>query len=305
MKNADISALRIARFLGGELIGGDLIVRRPASLGKAAPHTLCFITKPGYADRMRSGVLYLVPRGMEIANGDLHYIRVDRPRLAFAKTVEKFFVRRADPVVESSAVVSAEARLGNRVAIGPYSVIGEKVEIGEGTIIGAHVRIAPGTRIGRECLIRSGSVIGEEGFGFDFEADGTPVRLPHLGGVVIGDRVEIGAKCTVARGTLDDTVIADDVKIDDQVHIAHNCVIGSKTLITACAELSGSVHVGEKCWIGPNAAIMQKLRIGDGALIGLGAVVTADVAPGRKIMGLGSSELRALVRFKKQSGYPG
>jgi UDP-3-O-[3-hydroxymyristoyl] glucosamine N-acyltransferase len=122
--------------------------------------------------------------------------------------------------------------------------------------------------------------------------------------VRIGDFVEIGAKCTVARGTITDTIVGDHVKTDDHVHIAHNCVIGARSILTACAELSGRVTVGERCWLGPNCSIMDGVRIGDGATVGLGAVVVEDVPAGRKVMGLGALDLRALIRLKRRIAFP-
>jgi len=142
-----------------------------------------------------------------------------------------------------------------------------------------------------------------DGFGFDFEEDGTPVRIPHIGNVIIGNNVEIGAKNTIARGTIDNTVIANNVKIDDQVHIAHNCFIGNNTIITACVEISGSVTIGENCWIGPNCSIIQKVTIGDNTTIGIGSIITKDIEANKKIMGLESLELRPLLKVKKRIEY--
>jgi UDP-3-O-[3-hydroxymyristoyl] glucosamine N-acyltransferase len=145
--------------------------------------------------------------------------------------------------------------------------------------------IADDVKIGRHCLIRSNSVIGEEGFGFEYEEDGTPIRIPHLGSVEIGDFVEIGNFTAIARGTLKNTIIHSHVKIDNLVHIAHNCIIGEKSMVIACAEVSGSSIVGKKCWLGAGCSTMQKIKIGDNCLIGIGAVVLKDVLPGAVMAG--------------------
>ena len=103
------------------------------------------------------------------------------------------------------------------------------------------------------------------------------LRFIHLGGVKIGNEVEIGALNSIARGTLNDTIIENGVKTDNLVHIAHNCYIGCNSLITACVELSGGVIVGKNVWIGPNSSVLEKIKIGDNAFIGIGSVVTKDV----------------------------
>ena len=176
--------------------------------------------------------------------------------------------------------------------IGSNCYIGLNVEIGEGVEIHHNVVIVGKVTIGNYCRIKSGTVIGEDGFGYATDEDGLPVRITHTGGVVIGDHVEIGALNTICSGTVDHTVICDHVKTDDHVHIAHNCKIGRGTLITACAEISGSVTIGERCWLGPNCSIMNKITIGDGALIGLGAVVLKDVESGAVMAGNPARQLR-------------
>jgi UDP-3-O-[3-hydroxymyristoyl] glucosamine N-acyltransferase len=160
---------------------------------------------------------------------------------------------------------------------GSNVVIENGCVVGAGSIIEHNVVLHAGTRIGKNSRIRSCSSIGGDGFGFERMEDGTPLRFPHLGGVLIGNNVEIGALNSIARGTLSDTVIMDYVKTDNLVHVAHNCVIDEGCLITACAELSGGVTLGKRVWIGPNVAMMQKISVGDDALIGLGAVVTKSV----------------------------
>ena len=113
----------------------------------------------------------------------------------------------------------------------------------------------------------------------------------------------MGSNNTIARGTINNTIIEDHVKIDDNVHIAHNCCISKNTIITACVEISGSVKVGKNCWIGPNSSIIQKINIGNNCTIGIGAILTKDVKDNSKIMGLNSIDLKSLVRFKKRLKY--
>jgi UDP-3-O-[3-hydroxymyristoyl] glucosamine N-acyltransferase LpxD len=171
------------------------------------------------------------------------------------------------------------------VKVSPGAVIENGVAIGEGSVVGPNAVIRSGTRIGRFCEVKSGAVIGDSGFGFERDHENNPIRMIHLGGVVIGDHVEIGALATVVKGALGDTVLEDHVKVNDHVHIAHNCRIGARTMIGACADLSGSLKVGRDVWIAPNSSIRQKLVIGEGAIIGIGAVVIKNVQPGATVVG--------------------
>lgn len=148
-------------------------------------------------------------------------------------------------------------------------------------------------RLGDRVDIGPHTVIGGRGFGFERDEDGSWFRIPHKGSVRIGDDVEIGACCVIARGTLTDTVIGDRVKIDDHVFIAHNVQVGSDTLIIAGAEISGSVNVGSDCQIGPQVTIREHLTVGDGAQIGIGAVVISDVPAGMVVVGNPARVLRA------------
>lgn len=144
-----------------------------------------------------------------------------------------------------------------------------------------HLRWCDGSssnaRIDECCVIKSCAVIGEGGFGFERDEPGTPVRLVHLGTIIIGNNVEIGGLTTVCRGTLGNTIIEDFVKIDDHVHIDHNVKVGQAAMVIACAEVSGGVEVGEQSWIGPNASVIQQVQIGVKAVVGIGANVIKDV----------------------------
>jgi len=170
--------------------------------------------------------------------------------------------------------VGSGCRIGARVCIGANAVLGEGIIIGDDVVVG------PGT------------VIGHVGFGYAREPDGTPVLLPHTGTVRIGDRVEIGANTAIDRGTIDDTVIEDDAKVDNLVHIAHNCRIRRGAFVIATAILCGGVDVGEGAWIAPNAAVREQLSVGDGAVVGLSATVVRDVEPETVVAGSPARPIR-------------
>ena len=166
----------------------------------------------------------------------------DNPRLAFAKVLSALFPQV--PFVHRSAVLYPCVQLGKRVTI------------------------------------HANAVLGADGFGFERDENGVPVKIPQLGGVVIGDDVEIGAGTCVDRGALTDTVIGNDVKLDNNVHIAHGVTIGDNTMIAASAMVAGSTRIGKGVWVGPSAVISNGLKIGDGASVRIGALVLRDVEPG-------------------------
>lgn len=281
-----LKARDIAQFLRTVLCGHNISISTVRSLDDITENSLVFSKGPIAADFLKQiqQVCFITN---EIAEdiGPNAFLIVDNPRLAFAKVLAEFFVDKKPPGIGLNTVVHPTARIASSVVIGHGCTIGRNVEIGDFSEIQHNVIIADDVRVGKGCLIKSNTVIGEKGFGFDFEPDGTPVALPHLKSVIIGDAVEIGALNTVVGGTLKHTVVNSHVKTDDHVHIAHNCIIGARTLITASAEISGSVIIGEDCWLGPNCSIINKIRIGDNCLIGIGAVVLKDVLPNTVVAG--------------------
>jgi UDP-3-O-[3-hydroxymyristoyl] glucosamine N-acyltransferase len=157
--------------------------------------------------------------------------------------------------------------------------------VGEDCYLAHGAHIGPNVRLGRNVRVGPGAVIGWDGFGFDKQPDGTWERKPETHGVVIGDDVEIGANACIDRGSYRDTVIGDGTKVDNLVHVAHNVQIGRNCLVIAGAELSGSVIVGDGAWIAPNACVREHLTVGEGAVIGLGAVVVKDVEANTTVAG--------------------
>lgn len=283
-----MKATEIAAFLGEPLHGADLDVAGPASLANARPRSVVFAAE---FSEQALRALNAQPALLALLGREFHgkvavsHIVTGNPRLAFARVLGRFFAPPRLAGIAPSARVSARATLGANVRIGEYAVIEEGATIGDNTELRHHVVVGRGVSIGADCLVKSHAVIGEEGFGFDFDAARTPVRLPHVGGVRIGNRVEIGAGTCVCRGTVDDTVIADDVKIDDLVYIAHNVSIGQGTLVIGKAAVSGSVRIGRHCWIAPAAALIDNISVGDRAVVGIGAVVTKDVPAGAVVAG--------------------
>lgn len=182
-------------------------------------------------------------------------------------------------------IPNLKPKIHSSVKLGMNVVIENDVIIGEGTNIGHNVVIKSGTKIGKFCNIQSGAVIGEDGFGYERNEANIPIKMLHLSGVTILDHVHIGSNSTICRGVFEPTLIESYVKVDNLVHISHNCHIKERVIITACAEISGSVVVEEDVWIAPNSSIRQKLVIGSGSLIGLGSVVVKNVNNRVVVMG--------------------
>lgn len=290
-------ASEVAARLSATVTGPDRAISGLSPLGKAGERQLAFAGDlVHYAAELEAaleaGAVVLVPADApppDVRAGST--IAVDNPRAAFAIAVSAFFAPVVAPGIAATAAVDPTATVDPTAHVGEFTVVGPGVVIGPGTEIRNHVVLAANVRVGSGCLIKSHAVIGEEGFGIDSDAEGNNVRLPHLGSVVLGNSIEVGNFTTVCSGTIAPTEIGDFTKIDDHVHISHNCRIGRNVIVTACAEISGSVTIGDRAWLGPNCSIIQGLTIGADSLVGIGAVVTKSVGasevhfgnPARKI----------------------
>jgi UDP-3-O-[3-hydroxymyristoyl] glucosamine N-acyltransferase len=277
----------IAAFLSHELSSGTPVSGVSAS-SAPAPNTVSFVSRwdEGAAEvvRRHGDTLFLVPQGAH--DGLPNAVPVPNPRLGYALVVQEFFDEQAERSVAPTAVIADTAEIGEHVHVGHFTVIEDGVVVGDGTYVDSHVVLKAGTRVGRHCSIGSHTAIGGEGFGFEVTDDGKPIRIGHLGGVVIGDHVEIGQHVAIAQGTIHPTRIDDHVKIDDCVFLAHNVEVGEAAFVIAGAEISGSVVIGKRAWISPEATVIQKVRIGDDALVGIGAVVVKDVDPNTVVAGV-------------------
>lgn len=277
----------IASQLGGELAGdAALRVERLGSLESATPSTLCFIAGDRYLKQLettQAGCIVVAPKLREAAAARGAAIVTPDPHLYFARLSQWWVARtRARPApgihasaqvhprarVDASAsvgplcVIEEDAQIGVRAAIGAHCVIGAGAMIGEDTTLAAQVSFGAGCHIGARGIIHSGAVIGADGFGFA-PHEGAWIKVEQFGGVRIGDDVEIGANTCIDRGALDDTVIADGVKIDNQVQIGHNVRIGAHTAIAGCAGIAGSTTIGAHCTIAGAAGIGGHLTLAD------------------------------------------
>lgn len=275
------------------LTGADSDDQRPikgvSALGRPKPETVTFVrewgSQIGHEIERNPRTLFIVPTGSQTAlptNAVAHH----NPRLGYAEVVKAFLVAQEEGCIASTAIVPTSCALGENVRIGHFSVLGEDVNIGANTIIDSHVTIKSGVSIGENCRVSSHTSIGGSGFGYEFDSDGIPILIPHLGGVRIGNNVEIGSNVSIAAGTIDPTELRDGVKVDDCAFIAHNVFIDEASYIIAGAEISGSVRIGKRVWVSPEVTIINKVSIGDDALLGIGSVVTKDVQANTVVAGV-------------------
>lgn len=283
MLSSALDASAVAAGLGAAVLGDNLSIVAPAAIQTASAGSLTFaVDTERYAPQLdaalRAGAVVIAPVGTALppqSPGAL--ILVENPRAAFAFAVAQHFTEALVPGIAETARVHPRATVDPTAIIGEYTVVRAGASIGAGTEVRDHVVVGTGVVIGANTLIKSHAVIGEEGFGIEKDPAGNNFRIPHVGSVHIGDHVEVGCFTTVCAGTVSPTTIGDYSKIDDHVHVAHNCLIGRNVIVTACAEISGSVIVEDGAWIGPNASVIQGVVIGKGALLGIGATAIRSV----------------------------
>nr|WP_086939069.1 UDP-3-O-(3-hydroxymyristoyl)glucosamine N-acyltransferase [Thaumasiovibrio occultus] len=296
-----LTLTELAEHLGATLHGdGAQVVSSVASTDNAHEGQITFLSASKYrkqlADSKATAVL--------IKEADLPYCQtaalvVPDPYLAYALCAQVFDTTPACAVdIAPSAVIAEDAVLGQGVSVGPNAVIesgvvlGDGVQIGAGCFVGKEAKIGAGSRLwanvtiyhrvelGEQCLIQAGAVIGSDGFGYANHR-GQWVKIPQLGTVIIGNRVEIGACTTIDRGALENTVIADGVIIDNQCQIAHNVTIGDNTAIAGATVMAGSLKVGKHCFIGGASVFNGHMEITDGVTVtGMGMVMRPITEPG-------------------------
>jgi UDP-3-O-[3-hydroxymyristoyl] glucosamine N-acyltransferase len=256
---------QIVARLGGRVVGAaDTAIHQVASLEHADARHISFFTGARHRQQLaatRAGAVILDAE----AEGETTKPRIvaDNPYLYFARVSQLFnpMVTQA-PGVHPSAVVAKSAKLGARVSIGAGCVVGEDVVIGDDSCLYPRVVIYARCSLGQRVIVHSGAVIGADGFGIA-DDNGRWVKIPQIGAVRIGDDVEIGANTTIDRGALDDTVIEEGVKLDNQIQIGHNTRIGAHTAIAGCVGIAGSADIGRHCTLGGAAMILGHLRIVD------------------------------------------
>ncbi len=236
-------------------------------------------------DSLKAGTVLCSNKIAIEGKDNVNLIRVDNPRNAFRIVLERFF----SP--EKIKSIAKSASIHESVQVGAHAFIGENVVIEEGCIIGDEVEINHNTVIyaktiiGNKVKIGANNSIGGVGFGYEKDQDDTYVLIPHLGNVVIEDNVHVGNNTTIDRAVLGSTIIKENAKIDNLVHIAHGVIIGRNSLIIANAMIAGSCVIGENVWVAPSSSILNKANVADNATIGMGAVVLKPVNKGEVVVG--------------------
>ena len=284
-----------------ELLGNpDVVIERLSTLEAAGPHDLSFLSHPKYLGQLAQSAAACVVVGSsarEAAQKRGVCIVVDDPYHYFA-LITQLWKRRHDPLaaptIHPSAFIDSNATLAPGVAIGAFAcigagtkiaagariaehcVIGQHVCIGADSRLSARVTVADGCSIGGRCIIHPGAVIGADGFGFALH-EGQWIKIEQLGGVRIGNDVEIGANSCIDRGALQDTVLEDGVKLDNLVQIGHNVRIGKHTALAGCAGVAGSATLGAHCTVGGGAVVLGHLQLADHVHVSAASVVTRSI----------------------------
>lgn len=222
------------------------------------------------------------------------YLVVDNPRLYFLNVVKNFFLEKEPSFISQLATIDPSSKIGKDVTIKPGVVVEKDCEIGDGTSIDSNTVIKRKTIIGRGVKIGANNTIGGEGFGYEKNEAGQFEFIPHIGNVVIEDGVEIGNNTTIDRGVLGRTWIRKNAKIDNLVHIAHGVEIGENSLIIANAMIAGSVVIGQNVWVAPSSSVLNKLRVEDDAVVGMGAVVLKNIPEGQTVVGNPAKDILSL-----------
>ncbi|MGD8236072.1 MAG: UDP-3-O-(3-hydroxymyristoyl)glucosamine N-acyltransferase [Chromatiales bacterium] len=292
----------------------DMLIRGVSSLEEATGTTVAFAEDAKLLDKVMASAaaVVLVPKDFPDTGNRLVW-RIDKPRIAFLKITELFAGKPAFTGIHERASIDASATLGAKVSVDACAVIAKGAMIGDGSRIGAGAFIGEGVVLGRDCIIEAnatvlpGAILGNrvvvhpaatisaDGFGFVWLEDHHH-KVPQIGRVEIGDDVEIGACSCIDRATLGVTRIGRGTKIDNQVHVGHNCDIGENVLLVAQVGISGSVSIGDNSVLGGKVGVVGHLRIGSGTTVGGRSTVTKDIPDNTHYWGTPAREFKKAMR---------
>jgi UDP-3-O-[3-hydroxymyristoyl] glucosamine N-acyltransferase len=287
----------LAAQFGCELIGDPQVeVSRVSTLSGASPGSVCFLANATYKPQLQATNASAVIVMASDADACRTAVLIsDDPYLTFARIASVLYPPtlvnpgvHVSAVVAPSAQVAASAQIAALAVIGDDSIIGEDAYVGPGTVIGdrctlgaasrlmANVTLVQDVSIGQRTIVHPGAVLGADGFG-NARTDSGWVKVPQVGGVQVGDDVEIGANTTIDRGAIDDTVIENGVRLDNLIQIAHNVRIGEHTAIAATVGISGSAVIGKRCMLAGRAGVFGHVTICDDVILGAAAIATRDI----------------------------
>lgn len=318
MKLSDLAA-RLQCRLDGD---GDLDVRRVAGIAEAGPGDLTFFANPKYLAALKATRASAVILGERADPAPCAMLRTANPYLAFGKAVALFADDwKPQPGVHHRAFVAEGARVAADASIGPFAVVSEGASIGARTILHAHVTIGRRASVGDDCVvharvsvrervtvghrvvIQDGAVVGSDGFGFAHAADGTHIKIPQVGGVVIEDDVEIGANTTIDRPAIGETRICAGAKIDNLVQVAHGVTIGRNVLLAAQVGIAGSTAIEDSVTLAGQVGVAGHLTIGTGTIATAQTGIPNSVPAGSFVSGYPAIPnrdwLKASVVFRK------
>ena len=305
----------LAKKLGAQLIGDKAVqIRGVNTIQDAGAEEVCFLSSEKHADKLKAsragGVLTQKPIAdcpmaqLVVANVDKALIAVMTtfaPALTRQKGIHPSAVVEPDAQLDPTVSVGPGVYIGHHVKIGARTVVGPNSSIGENTMIGvdsrldANVAVYHNCKIGNFCILQANTTIGSTGFGYSF-IDGRHQLIPHNGGVILEDGVEIGANTCVDRAKFGNTIIGAGTKIDNLVQIAHNVVIGKACLLAGGAGIAGSTRLGDGVIMAGGVGVIDNLTIGSGAIVGAMSLVLADVEAGKKVWGTPAMDLQDQLR---------
>ena len=313
-----LTAQAVAELVGGRLLGdGAVTIRAIRPLDRAGPEALSFAISSRYAEELRASRAgaVLVPDALANAEpGPRTRIVVQDPYAALARVMDALFPAvPPSPGVDPTARIGPGCILGTDVQLGPFVVLGrgvhlgarcrlaegvslgDDVSVGEDTVIGPRVVCYPGSAIGSRVLLKAGAVIGGDGFGYLSGAAGH-TRIPHVGGCILEDDVEIGSNSCVDRGSVDDTVVGRGSKLDNLVHVGHNVRLGERCLVMAGVGIAGSTRIGNDVILAGHVGVTDHLVIGDRARVAAKSAVFGDIPPGASFSGHPARPHRQFLR---------
>ncbi|MFM9943636.1 MAG: UDP-3-O-(3-hydroxymyristoyl)glucosamine N-acyltransferase [Bacteroidia bacterium] len=304
-----LTAEKVAQELDGELLGdSSIIINSVCKIDAGIKDAISFLANPKYEqflETTEAGIVLVKIDQSLPKRKDVTFIKVKDPYTSFCIILGKYFNPTSHPkgisekchvrgnidIVEGLylgefSVIGKNVKLGKNVKIYPQSYVGDNCTLGENTVIYPGVRIYSETTIGNNCIIHSGTVVGSDGFGFALQKDGTYIKIPQVGNVIIENDVEIGANCTIDRATIGSTILRQGVKLDNLIQVAHNVEIGKNTVIAAQAGISGSVKLGDNCVIGGQVGFVGHITIADGTQIGAQSGIPKNITePGKQWIG--------------------
>jgi UDP-3-O-[3-hydroxymyristoyl] glucosamine N-acyltransferase len=314
----NLTAQAVADLVGGRLLGdGGVQIGMVRSLDRAGPDALSFAISSRYAADLRSSRAgaVLVPEELAAeAGGPRTRIVVADPYKALVRVLRAHFPGEvATPGIDSTARIGEGTVLGDQVSIGPFSVLGKNVRlgarsrlaqqvtlgdgvvVGEDAVLGPGVVCYPGSRLGSRVILKAGAVIGGDGFGYLWDGKGH-VRIPHVGGCILEDDVEVGSNTCIDRGSIDDTVVGRGTKLDNLVQVGHNVRIGERCLIMAGVGIAGSTRIGNDAILAGHVGVTDHLVIGDRARIAAKSAIFGDVPSGSSFSGHPARPHRQFLR---------